>query len=42
LSTATRYAYHAPQRLIATASAAIVAWDLVPVPAATEADVAGE
>jgi integrase len=42
LSTTTRYAHHAPQRLIATASAAILAWDLLPAPAAVEADVAGE
>jgi len=42
LSTTTRYAHHAPQRLIATASAAILAWDLLPTPAAIEADVAGK
>ena len=28
LSTTTRYAHHAPERLVATASAAAMAWDL--------------
>jgi integrase len=42
LSTTTRYAHHAPQRLIATASAAILAWDLLPAPAAIENDGIGK
>lgn len=32
LSTTTRYAHHAPERLVATASAAARAWDLLPEP----------
>lgn len=28
LATTTRYAHHAPERLVATAAAAAVAWDL--------------
>jgi hypothetical protein len=38
LSTTTRYAHHPPQRLIATASAAILAWHLLPAPAVIETD----
>ena len=34
LSTTQRYAHHAPQRLIETASVAARAWDLLPAPAA--------
>jgi integrase len=34
LSTTTRYAHHAPERLVATATAAARAWDLPPEPAA--------
>jgi integrase len=34
LSTTTRYAHHAPERLVATATAAARAWDLLPEPAA--------
>jgi integrase len=30
LSTTTRYAHHAPERLVATAGAAARAWDLIP------------
>ncbi len=30
LSTTTRYAHHAPQRLVATATAAARAWNLLP------------
>lgn len=36
LSTTTRYAHHAPQRLIETATAAARAWNLLPVPEATD------
>jgi site-specific recombinase XerD len=32
LSTTTRYAHHAPQRLVETASTAARAWDLLPDP----------
>jgi integrase len=41
LSTTTRYAHHSPQRLIATATAASNAWNLLPPPPdqkASEAD----
>jgi hypothetical protein len=35
LSTTARYAHHAPQRLVETATQAIRAWDLLPVPPQT-------
>jgi integrase len=34
LSTTTRYAHHAPERLVATATVAAMAWDLLPEPVA--------
>ena len=33
LSTTTRYAHHSPDRLVATATAAARAWDMLPAPA---------
>jgi len=39
LSTTLRYAHHAPQRLIDTATVAARAWNLLPEPEAAQADV---
>ena len=36
LSTTTRYAHHSPDRLVATATAAARAWDLLPAPKPVE------
>ncbi|HEY1857323.1 site-specific integrase [Acidocella sp.] len=41
LSTTTRYAHHSPQRLIATATAASNAWNLLPAPTAPSDQAAG-
>ncbi len=41
LSTTTRYAHHSPQRLIATATAALNAWNLLPAPPAPSDQAAG-
>ncbi len=38
LSTTTRYAHHSPQRLIATATAASTAWNLLPDPPGRQVD----
>jgi len=38
LATTSRYAHHSPQRLIATATTASRAWDLLPEPGAAEAE----
>ncbi len=41
LSTTTRYAHHSPQRLIATATTAANAWNLLPAPPAPQDQTAG-